>query len=136
MKKLLYLAGLVLALGFFSSCEKDGNGDIVGSWQSYKLVFKYYENGTLVEEGEDLATEADQKMVWTFKKDGTIEANLDGKTESAQYTVKGSTLTIDDEGELTEYVISSLTSDELVLKVEEDFGDDGYAEEFMHFRKL
>ncbi len=142
MKKLLYLAGLVLALGLFSSCNKDDDnggtkGSIIGSWHVQKMSVKYYENGKLVEEEEEYL-DADDQMIWTFNEDGTIEARMGDMYERENYSVKGSTLTIIiDEEESVEYIIHSVTSNELVIKtIEEGYEDGSYAEGLIHFRKV
>lgn len=68
MKKLLYLAIILLGIGVLSSCSKLGSGSIIGSWKV----------------ATDLSSFVSLGDVWTFEEDGFFYINksvikVDGK---------------------------------------------------------
>ncbi len=153
------LLGLAVALTFgmgFTSCKNEPSDLIVGTWtlstvDSYyndvlgtifdidNHVIKYYDNDGKVVDTDSIG---DYKLTYTFKDDKTVYYMLsaDGDSESGNFTYSIETvngeqrLQLTDEGETIDYIISTLTKNELVFSyIETDEDDTGKI--IYHFKK-
>lgn len=111
MKKFLYLAIILLGVGFLSSCEKVGGGNsnsIIGKW---KVVYSDSYYATVGE-------------VWEFEKDGTFvvdgypmyQYRYDASTGIVKYAASG------------EFKVLSITSTKMRISFDEDCEDCDFAE--------
>ncbi len=136
MKKLLYFAGLVLALGLFWSCdkdEKDSNGSLIGTWQGVKEYETETNNGQLYERTYEYE---EGELVWTFKSNGKLEIYEEGEFDGeCSYKVNGSKLTLSHQGENITASIKKHDSKELVLERVDLDGADRYTST-MYFEKV
>ncbi len=114
MKKIFYLLMTAFAvLCVCSSCSKDDEGAeakksyqelIVGTWQ----LDKEYVAGQ--------GLESEDKTIANFKSDGRVFMSYDdGSSGVANWSIDGSKLYIDFEGEREVYTIKKLDSTEMIL---------------------
>ena len=128
MKKIL-LFGLLLAVVLMGGCQKDDNSDnapadIVGKWYIKKMVDVEYENGVKVDESTE--TTFTTKDFMEFKSNGTAVFSSDGGPDPADidnftYTRQGDkvVLTLTGSTDVTQVDIKKLTTNELVLFIDE-----------------
>ncbi len=114
MKQLLFVMGLCISLAFcvFTSCEKDDEASIVGSWKGVAFV-EEWEGGT---EEYDWSSDVDWGDIWNFKQDGTFEEvySVDGETFVGTWEMNGNTLYLGGDYDMT-MTVRTLTSKSLVL---------------------
>lgn len=153
------LLGLAVALTFgmgFTSCKNEPSDLIVGTWTLSTVGFYY--NDVLYEmydmdnhvikayddEGKVVDTDSigDYKVTYTFKDDktGNCTESAEGEVESDNFTYSIETvngeqrLQLTDEGETIDFIISTLTKNELVYSyIETD--DDDTGKIIYHFKK-
>ena len=133
MKKLLFLAVICL-LGFYG-CKKDSDDNskkIIGKWTHVKAVLIKNVNG--VDSVDQVDDHLDPDEYLLFNKNGTAVSHSNGEDENANYTLSGNTLSITTADSLSITLkIKTLTSKSLVLRQQEDFGQNGatyYSEDY------
>ena len=107
----------MLSLVLMTSCKKDNETKITGTWDLETVTTKYYESGALV----DTEVESGVGTTLNFKSDGELVITTPIGTQSFDYTVDGDEITID--GETAE--IRTLTSSSLVIYSKEVWGGPG-----------
>ncbi len=119
---------LMLVTGLaFASCSDDDEGsnpsDLVGTWTVTSSYYAYYTDGDLMWE----YTDNEVGSVWKFYADGTISA-MDG-SETGTWTVKGNKLIVtevsDDETYVHSYTLTRNDNEEITLRSEDTYTDDG-----------
>lgn len=109
MKKFLFVIAAAAAV-LFSACNKESfSDDIVGTWSV--VGYRYMEDGQL-----DIDNESEGVYI-TFYSDGTC-VNENGM--NVKWKISGSTLTMTFDGESVKFKIRTLTSTDLVLRMEYD----------------
>ena len=130
--KVLTLLLFVASLTAMTSCKKVDKILIVGQWKCVAATITQY--------GQTTPYNPAVGVVWEFKSDGTLIAELapeiDIEFPTASYVISGNQLTIsylDDDGDLEHeiYTINELTQTKLKIKENEyDFDDDCLTLEF------
>ena len=145
MKRTLqFLIGFVTIGLFTVSCSKEDMNDknIVGKWQSTKIVYEYYEEGKLTGEGSE--TCIDWYYCFNFKSDGTGQKIFYQRGESVTYQMTWVTMgdklmltIIDSQGEShpeTFDVIEIKSNSMILSSVWED--SERSVKETFHFKKI
>ncbi|HXS58883.1 MAG TPA: lipocalin family protein [Hanamia sp.] len=133
MKKILTVFAI---LAFFSAtfigCKKEKTKTqadlIVGTWQVSKLTYNDHTNGA---DNIITTTNFTSSDTYEFTKDGTVNANVQGQSESSTYTIAAGKLTIT--GDDT-YDIQALNEHALVIYSKSVTGSD-YEEITITFKR-
>ncbi len=130
MKRIKDVALLACFLtGILSGCKKDNNesdAGFLGKWYVIKISFTEYENGVKTEEQTETGFNSDDYI--DFKKDGSGIADWQGTNDDDDdrypykftytYDISAKKITLtgsDEEHFIEEYIIKTLTSNQLVL---------------------
>ena len=129
-----------LSLIGFTSCSDDEDTQVIqpvevnhllGTWKLNTMSLTSYENGEIVSEYTDLPMSTTMQWDHTFKDDNTVDfimaipsAEL-SQTGSGTYVKNGNTLTMTIENEAQTFEIKELTSDNLNLKLVEEYEEEG-----------
>jgi len=134
--KVLTLLLFVASMVSMTACKKADKDLILGSWKCSKA--------TITEFGISAPYPPAVGLVWEFKSDGTLIADLvpelDIDNTTANYVISGTQLRvsyIDLEGdmEVEYFTISELTNSKLTLvEVEDEFDDDYLTIEFVRLQ--
>lgn len=132
MTKVLTLLLFVASLATMTACKKTDKQLIVGKWKCTAA--------TITDHGQTTPYDLVVGIVWEFKSDGTLIAELapeiDIESVTSTYVVNGNQLHVsylDDEGELEHetYTINELTQSKLKIKENEyDYDDECLTMEF------
>ena len=113
----------------FTSCEKEQDELIIGTWSTTSLEVECYING---EYDADNSTKDRLQETWTFNKGGQLIVKYDGESDTYTYNVQGNqlhtNLVRDYFSETKTYFnIETLNSNTMVLSLEEEqYVDGGY----------
>jgi len=119
---------LMLSLVMLSSCKKNNEAKIEGTWDIETITTKYYEDGALV----DTDVENGNGATMTFNSNGEVEITTPFGSQTFDYSVDGDEITMN--GETAE--IQELTSSRLVIYAKEVWGAAGdYDETIMVMTK-
>lgn len=133
MRKITILVASAFAFGLtFTSCSGDDDsngGSIVAKW-NFSTV-KYTVNGTVAYNGpyDDNEVGCASDNIEIFENGTALEtdyfnSDCDFETYPSTYTRDGNTLTVTDDGDVTEIEIVELTSSKLVLRSSDTFEGD------------
>lgn len=131
MKKLnsiLMMLLVAMTSVVFTSCEKEQDELIIGTWNVTTLDYKVYQNGELADTGSEPFRET-----WSFTKEGKLIVKYTGdkggvEQDTYTYSVAGNKLQTnlvrDYFSETKNYlIIETLDSNHMVLSIEEDYHD-------------
>ena len=136
MTKVLTLLLFVASLTAMTSCKKVDKNLIVGSWKCSAA--------TLTEWGISAPYDLAVGIVWDFKSDGTLIADLvpelDIDNTNASYVINGNQLRVsyidfDGDMEVEYFTIKELTNSKLtIVEVEDELDDDYLTLEFVRLQ--
>ena len=134
MKRLISALAVIAAVLSFTSCEKDSENSIVGTW--YATTAEISMDGVKME--VDIS-ERGGDIEFTFKKDGTgyITTYDDegSETSNLTYSVSGNMLTLTADGETHSFPFS-ITENHMTLTLGEEFFEgQGSGSLVLHFEK-
>lgn len=119
------VALVVMSLISVSCTEEEFNsGDILGAWQSAYVDYKVYSDGKKVESGR----EEYDRQVLKFMAGGEgeyIDDLYEEYVDPMTWTLVGSKLTLDIDGNVMHFTLSSVNSETMVLKLKETDSEDG-----------
>ena len=128
MKRNLLLS--LFAIILLAACKKDNAKDptLVAKWTLVNTVYKVYIGGSMVYSDD---TPGNGTTV-DFQSNGTVVAkDAGGSSTSTNYTITGSTVTIDGDT----YEIKDLTHSNVTLHRREDGGGGDYDDETINLKK-
>lgn len=115
-------------MAVLTSCSKEEQ--IIGKWKFVDLTIELpnssdSDSQTYIDFFHDLFYDEFEGIMWEFKADNIVVASdSDGELSTANYSVDGSILTMDDEeGHLVSYEIKTLTGSKMILYKEEEQED-------------
>lgn len=125
MKNVYYALSVVCLLMVFG-CKKDKDDaktQIVGKWKIEKTILTVYVNDKIDNSSGETRTNYTANDYYEFKSDGTVTANVDGSTDSGNYTVdeKSNKITIDND----EYSIKEISKSTLTIGYDETYTENG-----------
>jgi hypothetical protein len=133
MKKFIIVLAAVIAAFGFSSCEKEAEKAIVGTWKAIKAEISMGDMKM-----ETSLSEMGGELSFTFEKDGTGYAtgNFGGElaNEELTYSVSGNKLYITIEGE-TEVFPITIDGKYMTMTFDENFTEEEGMSLILHFEK-